>query len=89
MNANYSDKNPALGALYGSHLQTIASRHDRALEQAGASHAVIYSGNPKQAFHEDYHHTFKANPHIIKWAPLTALPFSYIVYTPGETQNLI
>jgi len=89
MNTNYTDKNPALGALYGSHLQTIASRHDRALEQAGASHAVIYSGNPKLAFLDDYHHPFKANPHFISWAPLTALPFSYIVYTPGETPILI
>ena len=89
MNANYTDKNPALGALYGSHLQTIASRHDHALEQAGASHAVIYSGNPKLAFLDDYHYPFKANPHFISWAPLTALPFSYIVYTPGETPILI
>ena len=89
MNAKYTDKNPALGTLYGSHLQTIASRHDQALEQAGASHAVIYSGNPKLAFLDDYHHPFKANPHFISWAPLTALPFSYIVYTPGETPVLI
>ena len=89
MNANYTDKNPALGALYGSHLQTMASRHDRALEQAGASHAIIYSGNPKLAFLDDYHHPFKANPHFISWAPLTALPFSYIVYTPGEMPVLI
>lgn len=89
MNANYTDKNPALGALYGSHLQTIASRHDHTLEQAGASHAVIYSGNPKLAFLDDYHYPFKANPHFISWAPLTALPFSYIVYTPGETPILI
>lgn len=89
MNANYTDKNPALGALFGSHLQTIASRHDHALEHAGASHAVIYSGNPKLAFLDDYHYPFKANPHFISWAPLTALPFSYIVYTPGETPILI
>ena len=89
MNAKYTDKNPALGALYGSHLQTIASRHDHALEQAGASHAVIYSGNPKLAFLDDYHYPFKANPLFISWAPLTALPFSYIVYTPGETPILI
>jgi len=89
MNANYTDKNPALGALYGNHLQTVASRHDHALEQAGASHAIVYSGNPKLAFLDDYHHPFKANPHFISWAPLTALPFSYIVYTPGETPVLI
>ena len=89
MNTKYTDKNPALAALYGNHLQTIANRHDRALEQAGANHAVIYSGNPKLAFLDDYHHPFKANPHFIRWAPLTALPFSYIVYTPGETPVLI
>ena len=89
MNANYTDKNPALGALYGSHLQSVTARHDHALEQAGGSHAVIYSGNPKLAFLDDYHHPFKANPHFVSWAPLTALPFSYIVYTPGETPVLI
>ena len=89
MNLSYTDKNPALGALYSNHLQTIASRHDYALEKAGGSHAVIYSGNPKLAFLDDYHHPFKANPHFIGWAPLTELPFSYIVYTPGEKPILI
>ena len=89
MNPDYTDKNPALGALYGDHIQTVMARHDHALEQAGASHAIIYSGNPKLAFLDDYHHPFKANPHFVSWAPLTALPFSYIVYTPGSTPVLI
>jgi len=89
MNADYTDKNTALGALYGGHLQTVIERHDYALEKAGASHAVIYSGNPKLAFLDDYFHPFKANPHFVSWAPLTALPFSYIVHTPGETPILI
>jgi len=89
MNADYTDKNPALGALYGGHLETVTARHDHALEQAGASHAVIYSGNPKLTFLDDYHHPFKANPHFVSWAPLTALPYSYVVYTPGETPILI
>lgn len=89
MNADYTDKNPALGALYDGHLETVTARHDHALEQAGASHAVIYSGNPKLTFLDDYHHPFKANPHFVSWAPLTALPYSYVVYTPGETPILI
>ena len=46
MDADYTDTNPALGALYGGHLDVIKSRHDLALEKAGASHAVLYSGNP-------------------------------------------
>ncbi|MDJ0792674.1 MAG: Xaa-Pro dipeptidase [Woeseiaceae bacterium] len=89
MNANYSDNNAALSALYGAHLDTVKARHDHALEQAGASHAVIFSGAPKLAFLDDYYHPFKANPHFVGWAPLTALPYSYIVYTPGETPVLV
>ncbi|MDH3491722.1 MAG: Xaa-Pro dipeptidase, partial [Gammaproteobacteria bacterium] len=59
------------------------------LEQAGASHAIIYSGNPKAAFLDDSYYPFKANPHFVSWAPLTNLPFSYIVYTPGEKPVLL
>jgi len=89
MNIDYSDKNPALGARYAEHIEIIAARHDHALEEAGASHAVIYSGNPRIAFFDDYQMPFKPNPHFVNWAPLTRLPFSYIVYTPGETPLLI
>ena len=89
MNADFSDRNPMLGARYGAHLDTIRERHDRALERAGASHVVIYSGNPKRMFLDDNDYPFKANPHFVHWAPLTALPFSYIVYTPGETPVLV
>ena len=89
MNSDYTDSNPALGALYAEHIEIIAAHHDHALEQAGASHAVIYSGNPKNAFLDDYQMPFKPNPHFINWAPLTHLPFSYIIYTPGETPILV
>jgi Xaa-Pro dipeptidase len=89
MDADYSDKNPALGALYGEHLDEIRSRHDAALERAGASHAVIYSGNPKRMFLDDNDYPFKANPHFVSWVPLTKLPYSYIIYTPGETPILV
>jgi len=89
MNNDYSDKNQALGALYAEHIEIIARRHDHALEQAGASHAVIFSGNPRIAFFDDYQMPFKPNPHFVNWAPLTRLPFSYIVYTPGASPLLI
>ncbi len=89
MNSDYTDKNPELGALYAEHIETVTERHDHALEQAGASHAVIYSGNPKSAFLDDYQMPFKPNPHFVNWAPLTRLPFSYIVHTPGSKPVLI
>lgn len=89
MNEDYSDKNRALGALYAEHLEIVAARYDHALEEAGASHAVVFSGKPSIAFLDDYQMPFKPNPHFVHWAPLTRLPFSYIVYTPGETPVLI
>ena len=89
MDHDYTDKNALLGALYADHVAAVAERHNHALEKAGAGHAVIYSGNPKLAFLDDYYHPFKANPHFVSWAPLIALPFSYIVYTPTETPVLV
>jgi len=89
MKTDYTDQNEALGALYPDHIETVSARHDHALEQTGASHAVIYSGNPRLAFLDDYYHPFKANPHFASWVPLTGLPFSFIVYTPGATPVLV
>jgi hypothetical protein len=42
-----------LAALYPAHLQSLQDRFDRALEKAGASHAVIFSGAPKTVFLDD------------------------------------
>ena len=89
MNIDYSDKNPQLGALYPDHIETLRARHDHALEQAGAAHAVIFSGAPKYSFLDDHVYPFRPNPHFVGWAPLTHLPLSYIVYTPGETPLLV
>jgi len=89
MTADYTDKNPALGALYPEHLQTVCDRFDHALEQAGASHVVIFSGSPKVAFLDDMVYPFVANPHFLGWVPLVNLPLSYVVYTPGELPVLI
>ena len=89
MTNDYSTNNTALGNLYPGHLDELKARHDHALEQAGASHAIIYSGNPRYAFQDDYQMPFKPNPHFVNWAPLTDLPFSFVVYTPGEMPRLI
>ena len=89
MKLDYSDHNTELGALYPAHVEIMRQRHDHALEQAGASHAVVFSGAPKYAFLDDNTYPFRANPHFLSWAPLTELPLSYIVYTPGETPILV
>ena len=89
MNLDFSDKNRELGRLYPQHVEEIRRRHDHALDRAGASHAVIFSGAPKFAFLDDNTYPFRANPHFVSWAPLTRLPLSYIVHTPGETPVLV
>ena len=64
-------------------------RHDHALDQGGAAHAVIFSGAQRYAFLDDNHYPFRPNPHFVSWVPLTRMPLSYVVYTPGETPVLI
>ena len=59
------------------------------LEKAGAGHVVIFSGAPKPVFLDDYHYPFRANPHFVSWVPLTASPYSYLIYTPGEPPKLV
>lgn len=79
----------ALAAAYGAHVRTLAARHDQALERAGASHAVIFSGAPKLKFLDDQYYAFQASPHFVSWLPLTDTPFCYLVYTPGAAPILI
>lgn len=78
-----------LGRLYPAHIQTIKSRYDRALERAGASHAVIFSGTPRGVFLDDYDYPFKPNPHFVNWLPLTSTPSCYLIYTPSEMPILV
>jgi Xaa-Pro dipeptidase len=89
MTDDYSDQNPELAGLYGAHITALCERHDRALENAGAAYAVIFAGCPKTVFLDDQQYPFKANAHFVSWAPLTNLPLSYIVYSPGEKPRLI
>lgn len=85
MSSNYAE----LGELYPAHIEAIKARHDRALEKAGAGHAVIFSGAPKLVFLDDAYYPFKANPHFVGWLPLTTTPFCYLIHTPGEVPVLV
>lgn len=87
-NNSYVD-DATLGQLYPEHIRTIESRHDKALERAGASHAVIFSGAPHGVFLDDYDYAFKPNPHFVGWLPLRQTPYCYLVYTPGDTPLLV
>ena len=85
---SYADPS-VLGELYPAHVAEMQARYDRALEQAGAGHAVIFSGAPEPVFLDDSYYPFRANPHFVSWLPLTDTPYSYLVYTPGERPRLV
>ena len=89
MNTYPDDQNTGLEELFPQHIQQLISRHEHALENSGAAHAVIFSGCPKTAFLDDQQYPFVANPHFLSWAPLRNLPLSYIVYTTGDKPRLI
>lgn len=78
-----------LGRLYADHIQAVGSRYDRALDRAGASHAIIFSGAPRGVFLDDYDYPFKPNPHFVAWLPLTQNPHCYVIYSPGDTPVLV
>ncbi|MFQ5548323.1 MAG: Xaa-Pro dipeptidase [Woeseia sp.] len=84
-----STNDAELAELYPAHIEAVRARHDHALERAGASHAVIFSGAPKVAFLDDYPYPFKANPHFIAWLPLTSNPYCFLIHTPGELPVLV
>ena len=86
---DYTDKNPGLGRFYPAHVESLCTRHDHALQSSGAAHLVIFSGSQKNAFLDDFQYPFKANAHFLSWVPLQQLPYSYLVYTPGEKPVLI
>lgn len=87
-NGHWADE-AAMAAAYWDHVETMMARHDAALERAGAAHAVIFSGAPKLKFLDDNYYPFRPNPHFLSWLPLTAHPYCYLVYTPGETPVLV
>ena len=85
MNIDYEE----LGKLYSAHVESVKTRHDRALEKAGGNHAVIFSGAPRLVFLDDYNYPFKTNPHFVGWVPLTSTPYCYLIHTPGELPILV
>jgi Xaa-Pro dipeptidase len=71
-------------SLYHDHLQTLMQRADKALSVGGFDHLVIASGIEKYKFLDDMPYPFIINPHFKQWVPLTQLPYSWMVYTPGQ-----
>jgi len=80
---------PDLGALYSHHASVMRQRADEALARGGFDHLVIPSGTQHYQVFDDRDYPYAVNPNFKAWLPLTKLPNSWLVYTPGQRPTLI
>lgn len=80
---------PALDAMYQDHLRLHCSQVERALQDAGLDHLIVYSGAIPVQFLDDATYPFKVNPQFKAWVPLLDNPDCFVVYTPGLRPALV
>ncbi|WP_115531010.1 Xaa-Pro dipeptidase [Xanthomonas campestris] len=80
---------PSLSTLYSDHLRTLTARADQALQRGGFDHLVIPSGTTHYQLFDDRDYPFAVNPQFKAWVPLTRMPHSWLVYTPGKRPTVI
>ena len=76
-------------ALYPDHLREFTRRADEALARGGFDHLLVPSGMPHCQSFDDRSYPFVANPQFKTWLPLTRVPGSWLIHTPGQRPRLI
>ncbi len=77
------------GALYPAHLAELARRASVALQRGGFDHLVIPSGTLHYQLFDDRDYPYAVNPQFKAWLPLTRVPNSWLVFTPGKRPLVI
>ena len=80
---------PDLTALYADHLATMKRRADEALARGGFDHLVVPSGTLHYQVFDDRDYPYAVNPQFKAWLPLTRVPYSWVVYSPGKRPQVI
>ncbi|TWI06180.1 Xaa-Pro dipeptidase [Luteimonas cucumeris] len=80
---------PDLNRLYADHLTTLKRRADEALARGGFDHLVVPSGTQHYQVFDDRDYPYAVNPQFKAWLPLTRVPNSWLVYTPGERPKVV
>lgn len=78
-----------LNSLYSAHLATLKQRADEALARGGFDHLVVPSGTLHYQVFDDRDYPYAVNPQFKAWLPLTRVPNSWLVYTPGQRPKVI
>ncbi len=80
---------PDFNALYAEHLAMMKRRADEALQRGGFDHLVVPSGTQHYQVFDDRDYPYAVNPQFKAWVPLTRVPYSWLVYTPGQRPKVI
>jgi Xaa-Pro dipeptidase len=75
--------------VYADHLRVLQQRADAALARGGFDHLVVPSGTRHYQAFDDRDYPYAVNPQFKAWAPLTQVPGSWLVHTPGARPRLI
>ena len=75
--------------LYSRHLATLKERAEEALSRGGFDHLVIPSGTQHYQVFDDRDYPYAVNPQFKHWLPLTRMPHSWLVYSPGDKPRAI
>ncbi|WP_454829054.1 Xaa-Pro dipeptidase [Pseudoxanthomonas wuyuanensis] len=75
--------------LYAGHLTTMKARADEALARGGFDHLVVPSGTQHYQVFDDRDYPYAVNPQFKAWLPLTRVPYSWLVYSPGQRPKVI
>ena len=78
-----------IDAAYTDHLATLKRRADEALARGAFDHLVVPSGTQHYQLFDDRDYPYAVNPQFKAWLPLTRVPYSWLVYTPGQRPRVI
>ncbi len=78
-----------LAPLYAEHLALMKRRAEEALARGGFDHLVVPSGRLHYQVFDDRDYPYAVNPQFKAWLPLTRVPDSWLVYTPGHRPKVI
>jgi Xaa-Pro dipeptidase len=82
-----TEQTPA--SLYARHLEVLQARTAVALERGGFDHLVVPSGTAHYQAFDDRDYPYAVNPQFKAWLPLTRVPGSWLVATPGRRPKLV
>ena len=80
---------PDPGPLYADHLDALVRRADEALARGGFDHLVVPSGRLHYQVFDDRDYPYAVNPQFKAWLPLTRVPDSWLIHTPGRRPQLV